>query len=51
MCTIYIDYNGENIILSQLSKITGIRRETLEMRYIRGDRGERLIRAVRKRVS
>lgn len=51
VCTIYIDYNGESITLSQLSKITGIRRETLEMRYIRGDRGERLIRAVRKRVS
>ncbi|WP_051986904.1 hypothetical protein [Clostridium celatum] len=50
-CTIFVDYEGINITLTELSKLTGIRRETLEMRYIRGDRGERLIRAVRKRIS
>ncbi|GAB6170303.1 hypothetical protein JCM1393_27630 [Clostridium carnis] len=51
MCTIHIDYEGISVTLTELSKITGIKRETLEMRYIRGDRGERLYRAVRKRAS
>lgn len=50
-CTIYIDYKGKRVTLTELSGITGIKRETLEMRYIRGDRGERLYRPVRKRAS
>ena len=38
VCTIYIDYEGNSVTLTELSNITGIKRETLEMRYIRGDR-------------
>lgn len=51
VCTIYIDYGGTTVTLTELSNIIGIKRETLEMRYIRGDRGERLYRPVRKRAS
>lgn len=51
VCTIYIDYEGNSVTLTELSNITGIKRETLEMRYIRGDRGERLYRPVRTRAS
>lgn len=49
--TIYVLYNNRLITLTELSIITNIKRETLEMRYIRGDRGERLIRPVRKRTA
>lgn len=49
--TIYVDINDKFYTLSDLSAIYNIKRETLEMRYIRGDRGERLIRSVRKRAS
>lgn len=48
--TIYVEMNGLLYTLTDLSKLYGIRRETIEMRYIRGDRGERLIRPARKRV-
>jgi hypothetical protein len=51
ICTIFIEYNNIKITLTELSNITGIARETLEMRYTRGDRGERLYRPVRKRVG
>ena len=50
-CTIFIEYEGKSVTLTELSDITGIKREALEMRYIRGDRGERLYRPVRKRAS
>lgn len=49
--TIYIIYEGTPITLSELEDKTGIKRDTLEMRYIRGDRDERLYRPVRKRAS
>jgi len=49
--TIYVEVDGSTYTLTELSNLYGIRRETLEMRYIRGDRGERLIRSVRKRAS
>ncbi|WP_194190349.1 hypothetical protein [Clostridium chrysemydis] len=49
--TIYVEINGLLYTLTDLSKLYGIRRETLEMRYIRGDRGERLIRPVRSRSA
>ncbi len=49
--TIYVEYNNKEYTLSDLSEITDIKRETLEMRYIRGDRGERLIRQLRKRIA
>lgn len=50
-CTIFVEYKGFYVTLTELSKITGIKRETLEMRYMRGDRRERLYRPVRKRIS
>ncbi|WP_297634465.1 hypothetical protein [uncultured Clostridium sp.] len=43
-------YNNTFITLTELSEITGINRRTLEIRYIRGDRGNRLIRPIRKKV-
>ena len=49
--TIYIEYDDERITISELSEKTGIKREVIEMRYIRGDRGERLYRRVRKKAS
>lgn len=49
--TIYIEIEGELYILTDLSNIYNIKRETLEMRYIRGDRGEKLIREVRRRTA
>jgi hypothetical protein len=36
-------YNGQIITLSELSNITGLRRETLKYRYLHGARGESLI--------
>lgn len=48
--TIYVEMGGLLYTLTDLSKLYGIRRETIEMRYIRGDRGERLIRPTRKRA-
>ncbi|MBP1889811.1 hypothetical protein J2Z53_001394 [Clostridium moniliforme] len=49
--TIHVLYKDKLLTLTELSNITNIKRETLEMRYIRGDRGERLIRPVRKRCA
>ncbi len=48
---IHIIYEGKILTLTELAEIRGIKREVLEMRYIRGDRGERLVRPVRKRVA
>ncbi|GAA0767241.1 hypothetical protein GCM10008908_06070 [Clostridium subterminale] len=39
------------LTLTELVEITDINIEVLKMRYIRGDRGERLIRPVRKRSA
>lgn len=41
---ITIEYQGEEITLSKLSKITGVHRETLKYRWLRGKRGEELVR-------
>ncbi|MDB2157214.1 hypothetical protein [Clostridium butyricum] len=49
--TIKTLYKGKSITLTELSNLTGISRTVLEMRYIRGDREDRLIRNVRKRVA
>ena len=48
---IHIIYEGKISTLTKLAEEIGIKREVLEMRYIRGDRGERLIRPVRKRSA
>ncbi len=48
---IHILYEGKILTLTELAEITNINREVLEMRYIRGDRDERLIRLVRKRIA
>lgn len=48
---IHILYEGKILTLTKLAEITDINREVIEMRYIRGDRGERLIRPVRKRSA
>jgi hypothetical protein len=48
---IHIIYEGKILTLTELAEIRGIKREVLEMRYIRGDREERLVRPVRKRIA
>lgn len=45
---IWIDYDGERIILKDAARAKGIDYHTLYMRYRAGDRGERLFRPVRK---
>lgn len=49
--TIYIEINGEALTITDVVKAYNISRATIEMRYARGDRGERLIRPVRKRTA
>lgn len=49
--TIYVEVDGSTYTLTELSNLYGIRRETIEMRYLRGDRGERLVRPVRYRTA
>lgn len=46
--TLYITYNGETHTISEWAEITGINRSTLNNRYCRGDRGDRLFRKVGK---
>lgn len=48
---IHIIYEGTSLTLTELAEKTGIKRDTLEMRYIRGDRNERLYRPVRKKCA
>ena len=45
--SIVIEWNGETHNITEWSKITGINRSTLNNRYYRGDRGERLFEGVR----
>lgn len=45
---ILVDYKGKTLTLIELSEITGITYSCLNARYHRGDRGNRLIRPVRK---
>ena len=49
--TIYVEVDGSTYTLTELSNLYGIRRETIEMRYLRGDRGDRLVRPVRYRTA
>ena len=45
--TLYIEWNGESHTMSEWAKITGLNRTTLNNRYYRGDRGDRLFEGVR----
>lgn len=45
--TLYIEWNGEIHTISEWAKITGLNRSTLNNRYWRGDRGDRLFEEVR----
>lgn len=47
--TLYVEINGETHTISEWSKITGIKRSTINNRYCRGDRGINLIRKVRRK--
>lgn len=44
--SVLIEYNGDRYNITELSRITGINRSTLNNRYWRGDRGDRLVREV-----
>jgi hypothetical protein len=44
--SILIEYRGDRYNITELSRITGINRSTLNNRYWRGDRGDRLVREV-----
>lgn len=46
--TVSITYDGENHTISEWAEITHIKRSTLNNRYYRGDRGDRLFRKVGK---
>ena len=45
--SIIIEWNGERHNITEWAKITGLNRSTLNNRYYRGDRGERLFEGVR----
>lgn len=47
--TLHIKINDETHTISEWSKITGIKRSTINNRYYRGDRGINLIRKGRKK--
>ena len=46
--TVKVMVNGKEQTLKELSLTTGINMKTLSTRYVKGDRGERLVRSVRK---
>lgn len=46
--TLFVEFCGEKHTITEWAEITGINRSTLNNRYCRGDRGERLFRKVRK---
>ena len=46
--SIIVYFNGKELNITELALETGINRSTLNNRYCRGDRGERLIRSVLK---
>ena len=46
--TLYIEYRGKVHTITEWSEISGINRSTLNNRYCRGDRGDRLFRERRK---
>lgn len=43
---VFVEYNGKQVSLSQLSKLTGVKYNTIVARYHRGLRGERLWKKV-----
>ena len=45
--TLYIEWNGENHTISEWAKITGLNRSTINNRYYRGDRGDKLFEEAR----
>lgn len=45
--SVIIEWNGERHNITEWAKITGLNRSTLNNRYCRGDRGERLFEGVR----
>ena len=45
--SILIEYNGEVHSITEWAKITGLKRSTINNRYYRGDRGDRLFEKVR----
>lgn len=47
--SIIIEWNGEKHSISEWATITGLNRSTLNNRYWRGDRGDRLFEGVRYR--
>ena len=46
--TLYIEYRGEVHTITEWAEISGINRSTLNNRYCRGERGDRLFRERRK---
>lgn len=46
--SILVEYNGTMLNITELALSTGISRSTLNNRYWRGDRGDRLLREVRQ---
>lgn len=42
--TVHISWNGETHTITEWAEITGMNRSTLNNRYYRGDRGDRLFR-------
>ena len=45
--SVIIEWNGERHNITEWAKITGLNRSTLNNRYCRGDRGDRLFEGVR----
>ncbi len=45
---VYIEHEGKRICLSELAEIYGLKAEVVISRYHRGDRGERLVRPIKK---
>lgn len=42
----FVEYNGRKVTMSQLSELTGIDVCVLRTRYVRGDRGDALVRPI-----
>lgn len=45
--TIHITHNGETHTITEWAEITGLKRSTINNRYCRGDRGDRLLESRR----
>jgi uncharacterized OB-fold protein len=46
-----VEHNGDEVNLVELAKLTGIAYSTLQNRYRRGDRGEKLVRPADEKYS